>query len=91
MRNVLKGRKLLIASVGVAAVSYACHERPEMSGNLMAPLPTSDAAVAAPEPQPPTERYEPTGNLMPPEPPLALSDAGVAPKPLSPPKKVSKP
>lgn len=82
MRNVLKGRKLLIASVGVAAVSYACRDRPETTGNLMPALPTSDAAVAnVPEPPLPPELDERTGNLMPPEPPLGIGDAGVAPKP----------
>ncbi len=58
-------RKLLIASIGVAAVSYAC-EKKEPVGNVVAP--TQDSA----EP-PPTAVPEPVGNLVAPEP---IADAG---------------
>ena len=40
--NVFKGRKLLIASIGVAAVTYACNNEPGQPrpvGNLMPPTP----------------------------------------------------
>lgn len=69
MRRVV-GKKLLVAAVGVAAVAYgACKER-TVSGNLMAPEPTSI----------------PVGNLMAPIPddagvigPPVAPDAGEAP------------
>lgn len=78
---MLKGRKLLVASLGVAAVSYACAktpERPEMTGNLVAPMPEPDAG----EPTAPTIPSAPemTGNLMPPQPePPPAPDAGQKP------------
>ncbi len=70
------GRKLLIASIGVAAVSYACQKTEsgsgakdgdgvEQVGNLMPPEPPPSAeadAAATPPDTPP----EPVGNLMPP-------------------------
>lgn len=64
------GRKLLVASLGVAAVSYAaaCHgtKEPEQVGNLVAPQPEPSAEQPPPQPEPP----ETAGNLMaPPEPP----------------------
>ncbi len=67
-----KPRKLLVASLGVAAVSYACtRQRETPPGNLVAP-----------PPPPPTEVV---GNLVAPPPPLdaavlpiAASDAGAA-------------
>lgn len=70
MRRVV-GKKLLVAAVGVAAVAYgACKER-TVSGNLMAPEPTSI----------------PVGNLMAPLPPDAgvigpptAPDAGEEPR-----------
>ena len=77
-------KKLLVASVGVAAVSYvvACNKQPV--GNLA--MPAADAAdmpavgnLMAPPPPPidaaPTPRDIPPGNLMPPPPP-PLPDAG---------------
>jgi len=87
----LQSRKLLVASLGVAAVSYVgCVERPQTSGNLMAP-PTQDAgaapeqgaAVAVPVPSAstPPERPPTSGNLMPPPP----VDAGPPPPPDFPP------
>ncbi len=61
------GRKLLAASVGVAAVSYvvvACRtEPPQVTGNLMAPVEPTTAPSRPPPPEPPV------GNLMPPEEP----------------------
>jgi hypothetical protein len=82
------GRKLLIASIGVAAVSYACQKTEsgggakdgdgvEQVGNLMPPqeepLPP-EAADAATTPDTPPE---PVGNLMPPpeDPPPAPEKA----------------
>jgi hypothetical protein len=64
-------RRLLIASVGVAAVSYACEKKPppEPIGNLVAPEPT---ASETPNPTPP----EPVGNLVAPEPDPIPPDAG---------------
>ncbi len=64
-------RKLLVASVGVAAVSYvvgtACNVGGEMtSGNLVSPPPT------------PTEQPPIGGNLPAPPPPDASADAGDA-------------
>jgi hypothetical protein len=64
-------RKLLLASIGVAAVSYACERRsPEPVGNLVAPPPPPESAQPEPEPAPPEE---PVGNLVAPPPP---EDAG---------------
>ena len=70
------GRKLLVASLGVAAVSYACHatKEPEQVGNLVAPPPEPSA-----ETPPPPEQV---GNLMAPLEPVALPtapDAGTPP------------
>ena len=66
------GKKLLIASIGVAAVSYACGEtkRPEVVGNLVAPIaidagaPAVDAATATK----PTDDTLTSGNLVAPMP-----------------------
>lgn len=47
--RMFKGRKLLVASIGVAAVTYACNkeqERPQPVGNLMAPVPFDSGAPA---------------------------------------------
>src|SRR6476646_3540840 len=84
------GRKLLVASLGVAAVAYGCKGnqpvgnlaspvQPDAAaepvvGNLMPPPPPPTAASSAPAPQPP----HPVGNLMPPPMP---ADAGAPPKP----------
>jgi hypothetical protein len=71
-----KGKKLLIASVGVAAISYACNKEPPRDpvGNLRGPEPTPDAGTTAPvatppdaAPGPPQLPY-PVGNLRPPTP-----------------------
>ena len=72
-----RGRKLLIAAVGVAAVAYACQKNqpdPEPVGNLVAPEPTETADPEPLEPDPapdaggPDEPMEPpVGNLMPPD------------------------
>lgn len=70
------GRKLLVASIGVAAVSYACHKTEngggardgdgvEQVGNLMPPEPID----AAPPPATADPMPEPVGNLMPPQDP----------------------
>ncbi|MBL9113120.1 MAG: hypothetical protein JNM74_27790, partial [Myxococcales bacterium] len=55
MKRTVKSRKLLVASVGVATVLYACEKRdPYPPGNLMAPVPALDAAPAPSETAPPT-------------------------------------
>lgn len=80
MKRTVKSRKLLVASVGVATVLYACEKKdPYPPGNLMAPVPTFDAAPAPPETAPPT-----SGNLMPPpEPSIADHPPGnLMPPPL---------
>ncbi len=59
MKRIVRSRKLLVASVGVASVLYAC-EKPYPPGNLVAPPPaepdagmvTSGNLMAPPEPQP---------------------------------------
>jgi hypothetical protein len=64
-------KKLLVASLGVAAVAYGCRRDPDPMpvGNLM-PAPTRDA-------EPPS-----VGNLMPPPPPDAhVPEAGKDAKP----------
>jgi hypothetical protein len=69
-------RRLLVASIGVAAVSYACEKKappPEPVGNLVAPSATSGPTTFEdPETPPP----EPVGNLVAPEPDPTPSDAG---------------
>lgn len=68
--RVFKGRKLLIASIGVAAVTYACNKeqpRPEPVGNLMAPMPMDSGAPA------PTTDSADSGNAG----PTKLNDIGV--------------
>src|SRR5262249_49722647 len=77
----LTSRKLLVASVGVAAISYVgCSTNPPASGNLMPPQPPPDAGespvVTVPSENPPV-----SGNLMPPPP----QDAGAA-QPTPPPR-----
>lgn len=81
--RVVPGRKLLVASIGVAAVSYvACSTTPETSGNLVAP-PVDAAGGDAP-----SDAASSSGNLMPPPPvdasrdgtvPADASDDGLAP------------
>ncbi len=57
MKRFVQSRKLLVASIGVATVLYACEKKdPYPPGNLMAPEPHAMDASA-----PPT-----SGNLMPP-------------------------
>jgi hypothetical protein len=87
MKRTVKSRKLLVASVGVATVLYACEKKdPYPPGNLMAPVSAIDAAPAPSETAPPTSGNlmpppqpsiadHPPGNLMPPPPPEP-SDAG---------------
>jgi len=77
--RVRRARKLLVASIGVAAVSYACgasqkpkNETTEPVGNLVAPPPQEEPADAAP---PPEKVPEPVGNLVAPPP-----DESPAPK-----------
>lgn len=80
----VRGRKLLVASVGVAAVSYAsaCQKAPEQTGNLMAPTasttpPEMVGNLVAPPPEPPDAGERPpemVGNLMPPGPPPPPTD-----------------
>lgn len=78
------GKKLLIASIGVAAVSYACSEtkRPEVVGNLVAPITIPDASTAQPTAdagaaKKPSDDIVTSGNLVAPMP----ADAG-PPKPM---------
>jgi hypothetical protein len=68
-------RKLLVASIGVAAVTYACGGgggsgpgTHEPVGNLVAPEPTpaADSGATAPDAAGPPE--EPVGNLVAPPP-----------------------
>ena len=49
--RIFKGRKLLIASIGVAAVNYACAKEPPPGhvGNLMGPTPYDSGAPAPTE------------------------------------------
>jgi len=75
------GRKLLVASVGVAAISYVACTTTQTSGNLMAP--ETDAAADA-EPDAPVT----SGNLMPPPPVDAGPDAPVTSGNLMPPPPV---
>jgi len=68
-----RGRRLLVASLGVAAVSYVgCKESVTNMppGNLVAPPPASTdaAAVPVPAPAPSDVPMHPPGNLMPPPP-----------------------
>lgn len=91
MRRRSKARKILVASIGVAAVLYGCKKNDsgggdgmETTGNLVAPDPMPDApaqpeAVPDAEPPPPEPAPEPVGNLMPPEP-------SPVPPPQTPPK-----
>ena len=69
----LRARKLLVASVGVAAISYvACST--ETSGNLMAPY-DSDAGADAGTADGKADAPPTSGNLMPPPPADAAADA----------------
>ncbi len=80
--RIFKGRKLLIASIGVAAVTYACakeQERPQQVGNLMAPAPY-DAGTPTMEAKDAgsgaiNDIGMTSGNLMAP-PPMPPPDAG---------------
>jgi len=82
---MFKGRKLLVASIGVAAVSYACNKeqpRPEQVGNLMGPEPVDSGAPVATANTadaglPPTDIGIVSGNLVAPPPPSL--DAGTKP------------
>jgi hypothetical protein len=69
------GRKLLIASIGVAAIAYGCSKdpkQPEPVGNLVAPPPPPDAGA---ETQP--AQTLPVQTVTP---PAATPDAGAGPK-----------
>lgn len=74
MKRTVSGRKLLIASVGVATVLYACEKKdPYPPGNLMAP-----------EPMPVEAGMVTSGNLMAPQPtdtppPKPTAELAVAP------------
>ena len=83
--RVFKGRKLLIASIGVAAVTYACtkeQERRYPVGNLMAPAPydagspMADAKDAGSSALTPSDLGMTSGNLVAPPPTPASTDAG---------------
>lgn len=68
-----RARKLLVASVGVAAISYvACST--ETSGNLMAPY-DSDAGSRRRHRRRQADAPPTSGNLMPPPPADAAADA----------------
>lgn len=82
MTRRTRGKKLLVASLGVAAVAYAC-KRNDVSndpvvGNLVAPEPTVEPEPVTPEPVTPEVEaggplepetpLEPVGNLVPPQP-----------------------
>jgi hypothetical protein len=79
-----KGRPLLLASLGVAAVSFVACNDPKAPdgpvGNLRGPDPVpADAAQPVPDPTP---EHHPVGNLRPPDPPdppPVVPDAGPAP------------
>jgi hypothetical protein len=78
----LVGRKLLIASVGLATTSYvACAEDAPTAGNLLAPPIEEDAARPHPDAKLPLpsrdaapDELGPVGNLMPPPPIDAAED-----------------
>jgi len=82
MKRIVQSRKLLVASIGVATVLYACEKREAYPpGNLMPPEPQIDAGMVT------------SGNLVAPPPqedaappPLPLaSDAGPLPHEVVPP------
>jgi hypothetical protein len=89
MKRTVSGRKLLIASVGVATVLYACEKKdPYPPGNLMAPEPmpveagmVTSGNLMAPEPKPDV-------TPPPPKPPAELAvdpvDAGATKVPIPP-------
>ena len=69
MRHTKK--KLLVAALGVAAMNYACQDKPMQTGNLMAPEPRPDAGAIQDTP-PNVQDAGPmimSGNLMAPPPP----------------------
>ena len=77
MKRASRGKKLLVASLGVAAMVYACQRNDgenERVGNLVAPDPPPDGGFADPPP-PDDPPEEPVGNLVAP-PPEAEEDAG---------------
>jgi hypothetical protein len=64
------GRKLLVASIGVAAVSYvACSSSSEVGGNAGADAGSHDAAADA---------FQSSGNLAPPPPHDAGMDSDIS-------------
>lgn len=77
------GRKLLVASVGVAAISYVACTTTQTSGNLMAPEVDASAEEDA---QP--DALVTSGNLMPPPEADARADAPVTSGNLMPPPPV---
>ena len=96
MRKALETRKLLIASVGVATLSYvsgvAC-ERPPTAGNLPAPrepdastsTSTSTKSVLdGPAVDGSLDSIVTSGNLMPPDPDAGLGRLGKKPQPARP-------
>ena len=77
-------KKLLVAAVGVAAMNYACHEKPVQTGNLMAPEPTPPDAGAVEAPQTPDASHlVVSGNLMAPPPPPPTTTAPTPPPDVS--------
>ena len=82
MRRALVTKKLLVASIGVASVSYvACtKEPPPQVGNLMPPQATDASDVAPTATVPPAATHRTlVGNLMPM--PMPTPDAGPPNKP----------
>ena len=76
-KRIVVGRKLLVASLGVATLTYVACTSPS-SGNLMFP---DDAAAADAKADGPVT----SGNLMPPPPVDAAADAPVTSGNLMPP------
>ena len=79
MRRTMSGRKLLVASLGVASVMYGC-KKDYPPGNLMAP-PTDTGMVTsgnlvAPPPMDAGGPIEPVGPPRPDASPGAVLDAG---------------
>ena len=75
-----RARKILVASLGVAAVSYVGCAEARPVGNLM-PSPPNDTAAADAAPPPAAHEQavqQPVGNLAPPQPLPPPPDAGAA-------------
>lgn len=82
MKRRLTTKKILAATIGIGAVSYAiaCSTGSTTSGNLMPP-PPSDAQPSDAQ----ADVGVTSGNLMPPPPPDAQADVGITSGNLMPP------